>query len=245
MRSKNSLTWSRWQSAALEVHVRGSKFGKLEVCDRIVFDLDPGEGVGWKQVVAAAQEVRDRLEAEKLKSFVKLLGGKGVHVVAPIDGAGWDAAKDFTARVASAIAKDSPKLYLAKMTKALRKGRIFIDYLRNTREATSVAAYSTRARPGAPVSMPVSWEALPRTTGGNQFTMLNAKKQLKQNPWAVSAKFGRSCQSDGRIYPASLIRSAFGSKRDGRFPHRADLRSNSARKRRNRPPHTCRTCRHI
>ena len=176
------------QSAALEVHVRGSKFGKLEVCDRIVFDLDPGEGVGWKQVVAAAQEVRDRLEAEKLKSFVKLSGGKGVHVVAPIDGAGWDAAKDFTARVASAMAKDSPKLYLAKMTKALRKGRIFIDYLRNTREATSVAAYSTRARPGAPVSMPVSWEALPRTTGGNQFTMLNAKKQLKQNPWAEIGK---------------------------------------------------------
>jgi bifunctional non-homologous end joining protein LigD len=172
------------QSAALEIHVRGSKLGKLEVCDRIVFDLDPGEGVGWKQIVAAAREVRDRVKAEKLTSFVKLSGGKGAHVVVPIDGAGWDAAKNFTARIAAAMAADSPKLYLAKMTKVLRKGRIFIDYFRNTREATSVAPYSTRARPGAPVAMPVSWEALPRITGGNQFTVLNVKKNLKSDAWA-------------------------------------------------------------
>ena len=172
------------QSAALEIHVRGSKLGKLEVCDRIVFDLDPGEGVGWKQIVAAAQEVRDRVKAEKLTSFVKLSGGKGAHVVVPIDGAGWDAAKNFTARIAAAMAADSPKLYLAKMTKVLRKGRIFIDYFRNTREATSVAPYSTRARPGAPVAMPVSWEALPRITGSNRFTVLNVKKNLKSDAWA-------------------------------------------------------------
>ncbi len=146
------------QSGALEIHVRGSKLGQLELCDRIVFDLDPGEGVSWKQIVAAAQEMRDRLNALKLKSFAKLSGGKGIHVVVPIDGADWDTAKAFTARIADAMAADSPKLYLAKMTKALRKGRIFIDYFRNTREATSVAAYSTRARPGAPVSAPLSWE---------------------------------------------------------------------------------------
>jgi bifunctional non-homologous end joining protein LigD len=172
------------QSGALEIHARGSKLEKLEVCDRLVFDLDPGEGVSWKAIVAAAQEVRDRLNAEKLKSFAKLSGGKGIHVVVPIDGADWDAVKAFTARIAATMAADSPKLYLAKMTKAERKGRIFIDYLRNTREATSVAAYSSRARAGAPVSVPVSWQALPRTTGGNQFTVQNLKKHLRNDAWA-------------------------------------------------------------
>jgi bifunctional non-homologous end joining protein LigD len=172
------------QLGALEIHVRGSQLGRLEACDRIVFDLDPGEEVGWKDIVAAAQETRDRLKAEKLKSFVKLSGGKGIHVVMPIDAADWDSAKAFAARIASGMNADSPRLYLAKITKALRKGRIFIDYFRNSREATSVAVYSTRARSGAPISMPVSWEALPRTTGGNQVTLLNLKKYLKSDAWA-------------------------------------------------------------
>ncbi len=172
------------QSGALEIHTRGSRLDRLEICDRIVFDLDPGEGVSWKDIVAAAQETRDRLRAEKLKSFVKLSGGKGIHVVVPIDGADWDTAKAFSARIANAMAADAPRRYLAKMTKALRKGKIFIDYFRNTREATSVAAYSTRARAGAPVSAPLSWEALPRTTGANQFTLLNLKKHLRNDAWA-------------------------------------------------------------
>ncbi|MGA8357076.1 MAG: non-homologous end-joining DNA ligase, partial [Xanthobacteraceae bacterium] len=176
------------QSGALEVHTRGSTLGRLEVCDRIVFDLDPGEGVSWKAVVAGAQETRDRLKAEKLKSFVKLSGGKGVHVVVPIDGADWDTTKAFAARIANAMAADAPQCYLAKMTKALRHDKIFIDYFRNSREATSVAAYSTRARPGAPVSMPLSWEALSHTTGANQFTVLNAKKQLRGDAWAEMGK---------------------------------------------------------
>jgi bifunctional non-homologous end joining protein LigD len=176
------------QSGALEIHTRGSRLERLEICDRIVFDLDPGEGVGWNEIVAAAQETRERLKAEKLKSFVKLSGGKGLHVVVPVDGADWEMTKSFTQRLALAMAADSPKLYLAKMTKALRKGHIFIDYLRNTREATSVAPYSTRARAGAPVSTPVSWDALPRTTGGNEFTVLNLKKHLKSDPWAEIGK---------------------------------------------------------
>ena len=136
---------------------------QLEICDRIVFDLDPGEGVGWKDIVAAAQETRDRLKTEKLKSFAKLSGGKGIHVVVPIDGADWDATKAFTARIASAMAADSPKLYLAKMTKALRKGKIFIDYFRNSREATRSRLIRPVRGAGAPVSMPVTWEALPRS----------------------------------------------------------------------------------
>ncbi len=176
------------QSGALEIHTRGSRLDRLEMCDRIVFDLDPGEGVTWKAIVAGAQAVRERLNALKLESFVKLSGGKGVHVVLPIEGADWDTTKAFASRIANAMAADLPKLYLAKMTKALRHDKIFIDYFRNSREATAVAPYSTRARPGAPVSMPVSWQALSRTTGANAFTVLNAEKHLKADPWAEMGK---------------------------------------------------------
>ncbi|HET8918766.1 MAG TPA: DNA ligase D [Xanthobacteraceae bacterium] len=176
------------QFGALEIHVRGSRLGRLELCDRIVFDLDPDESVSWKEIVAAAQETRDRLKALKLQSFAKLSGGKGIHVVVPVTGADWDSTKRFTARMAAAMAADSPQRYLAKMTKSLRKGKIFIDYFRNSREATSVAVYSTRARAGAPISMPVTWAALPRTTAGNQFTLLNSKKHLKNDPWAEIGK---------------------------------------------------------
>jgi bifunctional non-homologous end joining protein LigD len=176
------------QFGALEIHVRGSRLERLERCDRIVFDLDPGENIGWKEIVAAAQETRDRLKAQKLKSFVKLSGGKGIHVVAPITGADWEATKRFAARVAASMAADSPQRYLAKMTKSLRQRKIFIDYFRNSREATSVAVYSTRARAGAPISMPLSWEALARTTAGNQFTLLNWKRHLKADPWAEIGK---------------------------------------------------------
>jgi bifunctional non-homologous end joining protein LigD len=176
------------QSAGLEIHVRGSRLDSLEACDRIVFDLDPGEGVAWPQIVAAAREIRDRLAGEKLESFVKLSGGKGIHVVVPVDDVDWEAAKNFSGRVAARMAADSPKLYLAKMTKALRGGRIFIDYFRNSREATSIAAYSTRARPGAPVSAPVTWERLARTSGGNDFSVLDLKKRLKDDAWAEIGK---------------------------------------------------------
>ncbi|MGH6676344.1 MAG: non-homologous end-joining DNA ligase, partial [Xanthobacteraceae bacterium] len=171
------------QSGALEIHVRGSRLDSLETCDRIVFDLDPGEGVGWSEIVAAARETRDRLKTLKLESLVKLSGGKGVHVVLPIADADWDVAKDFAQEIALGMAADSPQRYVGKMTKALRHGKIFIDYFRNSREATAVAPYSTRARPGAPVSAPLTWEQLSRTTGANQFTVLNLKKHFRQDPW--------------------------------------------------------------
>ncbi len=186
------------QSGALEIHVRGSRLDSLETCDRIVFDLDPGEGVVWPQMVAAARETRERLKAEKLESFVKLSGGKGIHVVVPIADADWDTTKLFTQRIAARMAADSPKLYLAKMTKALRKGRIFIDYFRNSREATSVAPYSTRARPGAPVSAPVTWERLARTTGGNDFSLLDLKKRIKEDAWADIGKLRQKLPSLGK-----------------------------------------------
>jgi bifunctional non-homologous end joining protein LigD len=171
------------QSGALEIHVRGSRLDALESCDRLVFDLDPGEGVTWQDIVAAARETRDRLQALKLESFVKLSGGKGIHVVVPIADVGWEAAKTFTQRIASSMAKDSPQRFLAKMMKSLRNGKIFIDYFRNSREATSVAAYSTRARAGAPVSAPLSWEQLGRTTSANELTLLNLKKHFRADPW--------------------------------------------------------------
>jgi bifunctional non-homologous end joining protein LigD len=176
------------QSGALEIHVRGSRLPKLDVCDRIVFDLDPGEGVAWKDIVAAAREIRERLEGVKLESFAKLTGGKGIHVMLPIDGTGWDAAKDFSQAVVMSLVADSPQRYVGKMTKSLRKGKIFIDYFRNSREATSVAAYSTRARPGAAVSAPLSWEQLSRSKSATDFTVLNLKKSFKQDPWADIGK---------------------------------------------------------
>ncbi|HEY2528327.1 MAG TPA: DNA ligase D [Xanthobacteraceae bacterium] len=176
------------QSGALEIHTRGSRLERLAICDRVVFDFDPGEGVDWKEIVAAARETRDRLKDEALESFVKLSGGKGVHVVVPIDGVDWDIAKNFAQRVALSMAADSPQRYVGKMTKSLRAGKIFVDYFRNSREATSVCAYSTRARPGAPVSAPVSWEQLGRVTGSNEFTVLNLKRHFRKDPWADLGK---------------------------------------------------------
>jgi bifunctional non-homologous end joining protein LigD len=174
------------QAGVLEVHVRGSLIDRLDMCDRIVFDIDPGSDVGWTEVVAAARDVRARLAAVDLTSFVKLSGGKGLHVVLPIAGADWDSAKTFVQAVALAMNADAPDRYVAKITKSLRSGKIFVDYLRNSLEQTSVAAYSTRARAGAPVSVPVTWEELPRTKGGNQYTVLNLARRfdsLKQDPW--------------------------------------------------------------
>jgi len=174
------------QAGVLEMHVRGSRIERLDRCDRIVFDLDPGEGLGWSEIVQAAREVRDRLASLKLESFVKLSGGKGLHVVVPIEGTEWDATKAFVQAFAQAMVADDPKRYVAKMTKSLRGGKMFIDYMRNSLEQTSVAAYSTRARAGAPVSVPVSWQELGRTTGANQYTVLNLMQRLgslKQDPW--------------------------------------------------------------
>jgi bifunctional non-homologous end joining protein LigD len=175
------------QAGVLEVHVRGSTIERLDLCERIVFDIDPGEGVDWAGIVAAAREVRERLQSIRLDSFVKLSGGKGLHVVLPIAGAGWETVKTFAQAVAQSMAADAPDRYVSKMTKSLRKGKIFVDYLRNSLEQTSVAAYSTRARDGAPVSAPVTWEELGRIRSSGQYTVLNLGKRLgslKRDPWA-------------------------------------------------------------
>ncbi|CAL8971475.1 Multifunctional non-homologous end joining protein LigD [Rhodoplanes sp. P11] len=175
------------QAGVLEVHVWGSTIDRVDVCDRLVFDLDPGPEVGWPAVIDAAKEVRDRLAADKLESFVKTSGGKGLHVVVPFDGADWSTAKAFSKRLAEAMATDAPDRYVAKMTKSIRTGKIFVDYLRNGRGATAVAAFSPRARPGAGVSTPVAWREVTARLSPARWTLLNLGdrlKRLKADPWS-------------------------------------------------------------
>ena len=153
------------QAGVLEVHVRGSTIEHLEAANRLVFDLDPGPGVEWRDVIAGAREVKQRLEALKLKSFVKTTGGKGLHVVLPIRPAPWDDVKEFCRGVAEGMAADNRARYTATIKKSARDRKIFVDYLRNSREATAIAPYSTRARPGATVAVPLSWEELGNPEG--------------------------------------------------------------------------------
>ncbi len=175
------------QAGALEIHPWGSALRTLDQPDMITVDLDPGEDVPWNAVIAAAGEVRQRLAARQLASFVKTSGGKGLHVVAPlIPQAGWDAVKRFSKGLADAMAADSPERFVSTIAKAKRRGKILIDYLRNGRGATAVAPYSTRARPGAAVSMPLNWDELPGIIGAACFTVTNATTRLhhlRGDPW--------------------------------------------------------------
>lgn len=143
------------QSAALEIHPWGATTASWEKPDMITMDIDPAEDVSWENVIEAALELKRRFEAAGLAAFVKTSGGKGLHVVAPLKPqAGWTAVKAFAKAMAADMSKVEPDRYLSVATKAKRKGRIFIDYLRNGRGNTAVAPYSTRARPGAAVSAP-------------------------------------------------------------------------------------------
>jgi bifunctional non-homologous end joining protein LigD len=175
------------QASVLEIHPWGSTFARLEKPDRLIFDLDPGEDVPWSAVVEAAFDVRGRLEELGLASFVKTSGGKGLHVMLPIDPeAGWEEAKRFTQSVAEGMAKAKPERYVAKMSKTARRGRIFIDYLRNGRGATAVAAYSTRALPLASVSTPLAWSELSDGIRADHFKIGNLRQRLdvlKEEPW--------------------------------------------------------------
>jgi bifunctional non-homologous end joining protein LigD len=176
------------QGGVLEIHTRGTTVDQREYADRLVFDLDPGPGTGWKDVVVAARDVRERLEGIKLKSFLKTSGGKGLHVVLPIRPTPWEQAKAFTKIVAEAMEADEPGRYVSTATKAKRNKRIFVDYLRNSREATAIAPYSTRARPGAPVSVPIDWSELSSLKAANQYTVQNLMQRLSRlrtDPWAA------------------------------------------------------------
>jgi len=146
---------------ALEIHPWGSQNNSLEKPDRIVFDLDPDAAIDWATLAETARDLRKRLKKLGLECFLKSTGGKGLHVVVPVTPEHeWPVIKEFAHRMALEMEKEKPELYLTKMTKAARKNRIYLDYLRNDREATSVAPYSPRARPGTPVAMPLRWNEL-------------------------------------------------------------------------------------
>ena len=175
------------QAGALEIHTRGTTADDRAHADRLVFDLDPGPGTDWSDVVAAARAVRKKLTALKLKSFLKTSGGKGLHVVLPIAPTPWDRAKTFARRIASSMAAESPELYVATAAKSKRNNLIFVDYLRNSHDATTVAPFSTRARPGVAVSTPISWTELGRLKGADDYTLRNVParlKRLRRDPWA-------------------------------------------------------------
>jgi bifunctional non-homologous end joining protein LigD len=175
------------QMGTLEIHPWGVTVALPDRPDRIIFDLDPDEGLGFADVVAAAKEVRERLLALGLESFVKTTGGKGLHVVVPVEPVtGWREAKAFAKRFSEAMAADAPGRYLTRISKAERAGRIFIDYLRNDPTSTAVGPYSTRSRPGAPVAMPLFWEELDRPLDPGAFTVKSAPERVRaaKDPWA-------------------------------------------------------------
>jgi bifunctional non-homologous end joining protein LigD len=183
------------QMSVLEIHTWNSHAERLEEPDRVVFDLDPGPEVKWPEVVAAARLVRDRLAQIGLTSFVKTTGGKGLHVVQPlVPGESWDQCFEFSRLVAESIAAAQPRQYTTAMPKAGREKKILLDHFRNHRGATSVSAFSTRARPGAPVSVPLAWDELDDFTPDNPFTVVTVPRRLakrRKDPWANYEKSRR------------------------------------------------------
>jgi bifunctional non-homologous end joining protein LigD len=184
------------QMGALELHLWGVHAGDIERPDRMVFDLDPDEDVPFAAVTKAAKELRARLKALKLESFAMATGGKGVHVVLPLArGHSWDQHRDFAEAIARLMAEEEPDRFVASMSKAKRKGRIFIDYLRNTRGATAIAPYSSRARNGAPFAVPVSWQSLAQLRNANPFQIGSVPRG---DPWKGYAKLKQRLPKFGR-----------------------------------------------
>jgi bifunctional non-homologous end joining protein LigD len=179
------------QYGVMELHPWGSRADKVDSPDRIIFDLDPGEGVPWKRVVEGAFGLRDLLAELGMKTWLKTSGGKGLHVVLPIERrVSWGVASGFSRAVSERLSLDQPGRYVTKASKAVRKGRIFIDYLRNSRGATAVAPWSTRAREGANVSMPIRWEEAAKLKGGDTFTLESVTRLVSRkyrDPWADMA----------------------------------------------------------
>ena len=199
------------QMGVLEIHPWGSTNNDIEKPDRLVFDLDPDEAIPWKTLAESAREVRSRLKDCKLESFLKTTGGKGLHIVAPIQPEhDWPVIKEFAHDIANQMAAENKALYLTKMTKADRKGKIFIDYLRNDRGATSIAPFSPRARHGAPVAVPMDWKELD-SSKPPRFLVADFsewKSRLRHDPWTAMLKKRQSI-------PAKLLEPFISSQESG------------------------------
>jgi len=175
------------QFGVLEFHPWGSTIEQPNLANRVVFDLDPGDKVAWPRVVAAARLMRRLLTQLGMKSFLRTTGGKGLHVVVPLNpGCAWPRVKDFAHAFAATVAQAHPLEFIATASKAKRSGKIYLDYLRNSRGATSVASYSLRARSGAPVAVPIRWSELGKLKSGHDFDIRSTPKRLaglRSDPW--------------------------------------------------------------
>ena len=184
------------QMGTVEFHGWGSKVAKVEYPDRLVFDLDPDEGLDFGNVKDAAVHLRELLAGLGLETFPLLTGGKGIHVVAPLDASkDWPEVKSFAERFSRAIAEAEPEMFTANIRKEARKGRIFIDWLRNQRGATAVMPYSARARDGAPVSAPVAWDELDDFASGHHFSISDADELLDRAGSKLLAGWGKAKQA--------------------------------------------------
>lgn len=194
------------QMGVLEFHPWSARDFNLRRPDFLVFDLDPGEGVAWKNVVAGAKAMRGKLTSLGLESFPRTTGGKGLHVVVPIlRRSTWKIAKAFAKAIADAMVRDDPRRFIATMSKAERRGKIFVDYLRNQRGATAIASYSTRARAGATVATPLNWDELTARLDPRKFTVKTVPArlaELKADPWA---DFAAQKQSISAKLMAALV----------------------------------------
>jgi bifunctional non-homologous end joining protein LigD len=172
------------QMGAIELHPWGSSVERIDYPDRMIFDLDPDEGIAFEVVKLAARDLRQRLKRKGLESFLKCTGGKGLHITVPLTGKNkWPEVKSFCAALAAEMVAEVPDAYVATMSKAKRAGKIFIDYFRNDYSATAIADFSVRARPGAPVALPLEWKELDDLESGNQFTVPEVlKRLLKKKP---------------------------------------------------------------
>ena len=183
------------QMGTIEVHGWGSRVKPLEKPDRLVFDLDPDVGLDFGDVRSAAVRLQALLADLGLVSFPMVTGGKGIHVIVPLDASvDWPKVSDFAERFARAIAQAEPERFTANIRKVERKGRIFLDYLRNQRGATAIMPYSARARDGAPVAAPIAWDELDEIKGGNVFTILDADELLARASSKMLAGWGQAKQ---------------------------------------------------
>ncbi len=183
------------QMGTIEFHGWGARIEDVEKADRLIFDLDPDEGLDFEAVREAAFQFRDILKSMGLETFPMVTGGKGVHVIAPLTPkAEWPQVKDFAYRLAQAVAQNDPKHFTAALAKARRKGRIFVDYLRNQRGATAVMPYSARTRAGASVAAPISWGEMKTIDSPAHFHIGDAPELVRRTSSKTLASWGRAEQ---------------------------------------------------